>query len=82
MRDQTRKVRSVREHHVGLEAERAFERRFDVVFEIDHIEAVSAQLDRRTSSGREPDFVSSRDEAADHAAGAQRASETIARDAV
>lgn len=42
MRDQTREVRSVREYHVGLETERAFERRFDVVFEIDHVEAVSA----------------------------------------
>ena len=42
MRDQTREVRSIREHHVGLEVERAFERRLDVVLEIDHVEAMGA----------------------------------------
>jgi hypothetical protein len=82
VRDQARKVRKVRDDDVRLETERPFERTFDVVLEIDHVEAVSPELDGGTPGGRETHLVAASDEAADHAASAQRASETVARDAV
>jgi hypothetical protein len=82
VRDQARKVRKVRDDDVRLETESPFERAFDVVLEIDHVEAVSPELDGGTPGGRETDLVAAGDEAADGAPGAQRASEPVARDAV
>jgi hypothetical protein len=82
VRDQARKVRKVRDDDIRLETERPFERALHVVLEIDHVEAVSPELDGGTPGGRETHLVAAGDEAADRAPGAERASEPVARDAV
>jgi hypothetical protein len=80
--NQARKVRSIRKHDVRLESQALLERGLDVAFEVDHLEAVSAQDRHRGSGRRDPHLVTERDEPGRDTARSQGGVEPCARNAV
>jgi hypothetical protein len=82
MRHETREVRKVREHEFGLEAEGAFERLFDVVLEVDHLETVGSEVPRHAAGSRDANVVPASDEPLRRRTGTQRAPEPVARHAI